>query len=332
MTDKIHIARRALGVAVVLIAVAAVWAVMRTPTARAEPVRQFTSSEQCKQCHAQAYEEWSTSWHAQAWSDPEPRALSNDFANTDCIDCHAPRPVFETGIGERVLPRSSRRGEGVDCIACHMLPESHASGGLVAGTRDDPQAACRPAAVRDLGSSAYCAVCHDQHDTTKQWKATDYATRGIGCIECHMKPRAGGNGYEHVMVGGHDIELVKSAVAMRAKRDGDHWVVEVENVGAGHHFPTEERSRAGDVFWRPLDAGAQTWRHAYRFRSPYHSEDLPDTLLPAHATKAIPIEGADSSGPIEVALFYTMRPYWADPAHPDPDHEARLVHRLELRP
>jgi hypothetical protein len=332
MTNTAHIARRALGVAVVLIAVAAVWAVVRTPQAVAEPARQFTSSEQCKQCHAQAYAEWSASWHAQAWSDPEPRALSNDFANTDCIDCHAPRPVFETGIGERVLPRSSRRGEGVDCIACHMLPENHVSGGIVAGTRDDPTAACRPAAVRDLGSSAYCAVCHDQHDTTKQWKATDYAARGIGCIECHMKARPDGAGHDHTMHGGHDIELVKSAVTMKAKRDGDQWVVEVENVGAGHHFPTEERSRAGDVFWRPLDAGAQPWRHAYRFRSPYHSEDLPDTLLPAHATKAIPIEGADSAGAIEVALFYTTRPYWADPAHPDPDNEARLVHRLELRP
>jgi hypothetical protein len=332
MTDTAHIARRALGVAVVLLGAALVWAIVRPATQKAEAPRQFTSSEQCKSCHEQAYAEWSVSWHAAAWNDPEVRALSNDFANTDCIDCHAPRPIFETGIGERVLPRSARRGEGVDCIACHMLPEGHISGGLVAGTRDDPSAECRPVAVRDLGTSAFCAVCHDQHDTTKQWKATDYAAKGIGCIDCHMKPRADGKGRDHTMHGGHDIELVRSAVEMRGKRDGDRWVIEVENVGAGHHFPTEERSRASDVFWRPLGATGEPWRHAYRFRSPYHHENMPDTLLPAHETRAIPLEGPDSNGPVEVALFYTLRPYWADPEHPDPEKEAKLVHRLELRP
>ena len=324
--------RRAFGLLVLSLAAAALWAVARPPAQRTEPARAFTSSEQCKSCHAQEYEEWSGSWHAQAWSDPEPRALSNNFANTDCIDCHAPRPVFETGIGQRVLPRSARRGEGVDCIACHMLPESHPSGGLMAGTRDDPQAACRPVAVRDLGSSAFCAVCHDQHDTTKQWQASDYAERGIGCVDCHMKPRADGSGHEHQMLGGHDIELVRSAVELRGRRDGGRWLVEVENVGAGHHFPTEERSRAGDVFWRPAGAVDEAWRHAYRFRSPYHSEDLPDTLLPAHETRSIPIEGPGSEGAIEVALFYTLVPYWADPERPDPEREARLVQRLELRP
>jgi hypothetical protein len=134
------------------------------------------------------------------------------------------------------------------------------------------------------------------------------------------------------MLGGHDIHLVRSAVEMRGRRDGSHWVVEVENVGAGHHFPTEERSRAADLYWRPLGAGAESWRHAYRFRSPYHFEDLPDTLLPAHQTRQIPLEDAEASGAIEVALFYTLKPYSSDPAHPDPEHEARLVHRLELRP
>jgi hypothetical protein len=334
--DRSSVARRALGFVALAAGGLALWSVLRSPAAHTE-VRAFTSSEQCKQCHADTYAEWSTSWHAQAWSDPEARALSNDFANTDCIDCHASRPVFETGIGERVLPRSARRGEGIDCIACHMLPEDHVSGGLMAGTRDAPNAACRPTALRDLGSSAFCAVCHDQHDTTKQWRATDYAARGIGCVECHMPPREADakNGHAHAMLGGHDIELVKRAVEMRGKRDGERWVIEVENVGAGHHFPTEERSRAGDVFWRPLPSGgvaAQAWRHAYRFRSPYHSEDLPDTLLPAHETRSIPIEGPDSSGAIEVALFYTLKPFWADAGHPDPEHEARLVHRLELRP
>lgn len=324
--------RRAVGFAALAAGIFAVWAVLRAPLPAGE-AQAFTSSEQCKACHATEYAEWSTSWHAQAWSDPEVRALSNDFANADCIDCHAPRPVFETGVGQRVLPRSARRGEGVDCITCHALPAKHVSGGLVAGTRDSPGAACKPAAVRDLGSSAFCATCHDQHDTAKQWRATDYAARGIGCVECHMPAREdGARGRDHTMAGGHDLDLLKRAVDLRARRAGDHWLVEVENVGAGHHFPTEERSRAADLFWRPLGDTSRPWRHAYRFRSPYHSEDLPDTLLAAHECRAILIEGEESSGAIEVALFYTLKPYWTDPDHPDPEREARIVKRLELRP
>ena len=325
--------RRVFGILVVLVALALLVAILRTPPPKAEAANAFTSSEQCKSCHEREYAEWSGSWHALSWSDPEVRALSNDFQNADCIDCHAPQPVFETGVAERVLPRSSRRGEGVDCIACHALPAGHSSGGRVAGTRTVPDAPCSPTALRDLGSSAFCASCHDQHDTTKQWRATDYAAKGIGCIDCHMKKRPEGQrGREHAMIGGHDIELVKSAVDFRGKAANGVWLVEVENVGAGHHFPTEERARAADVFWRPLDGAPHPWKQVYRFRSPYHHEALPDTLLPAHETRSIPIADAPANTPIEVALFYSLKPYWADPEHPDPEREARLVKRLELKP
>ena len=330
MTSTSNIVRMVLGFAVLATGVIALVAVLR-PTSAPASTSVFTSSEQCKECHAQIYAEWSVSWHAQAWSDPEARALSNDFQNTDCIDCHASRPVFETGIGQRVLPRSARRGEGIDCIACHALPDGHVSGGLMAGTRDVPDAACRPVALRDLGAPAFCGGCHDQHKTVEQWKATEYATRGVGCVECHMPARGkdATKGHDHTMHGGHDIELVKRAVELRGKRDGDHWVIEVENVGAGHHFPTDERSRAADVFWRPLGASTP-WYHAYRFRSPYrHEVDLQDTLLPAHATKSITI---DAEGAIEVALYYKTKPYYTDPSHPDPEREATLVHRIELKP
>ena len=84
------------------------------PAGRPAQAASFTSSAECAACHAEVYGEWQASWHSRAWTDPDVLALSNDFANSDCIDCHAPRPVFETGVGQRVLPRSSRRAEGVD--------------------------------------------------------------------------------------------------------------------------------------------------------------------------------------------------------------------------
>lgn len=332
--------RPLLGVLVLGVAAWALVAVFR-PIAPVAAAQAFASSEQCRSCHAQVFDEWAQSWHAQAWTDPEVRALSNDFQNTDCIDCHASRPVFETGVGQRVLPRSARRSEGIDCIACHLLPENGPeakSGGLVAGTRDDLSAACRPVAVRALGSPEYCGVCHDQHKTVEQWRQSAYPAEGTACVDCHMPYRDGDmtQGRDHTMHGGHDIELVRRAVELRGHRDGDRWIVEVTNVGAGHHFPTDERSRAGDVFWRPIAAVSSTpqrWRHLYRFRSPYrHEVDLVDTLLPARATKSLPVDDIEARGPIEVALFYKRRPYWNDPDNPAPEQEAELVHRIVLTP
>ena len=75
-----------------------------SPPAEAE-IRPFTSSQQCRECHPEVYAEWEASWHSRSYVDPLVRApdQSNDYANTDCLDCHAPREVFITGMGERAL-------------------------------------------------------------------------------------------------------------------------------------------------------------------------------------------------------------------------------------
>src|SRR5690349_4956978 len=200
-------AKQVAAVALVASAVGLLALIYQSPPAPAQS-RAFLSSEQCAACHAQVFAEWKESWHSRSWSDPDVLALSNDFANSDCIDCHAPRPVFETGIGQRVLPRTTRRAEGVDCIACHLLPDGGA--GTVAGTLDDASAACKPVSVRDLAQPEFCGVCHDQHKTVQQWKETDYAKRGVGCMDCHMPFRGGdpNRGRDHTLHGAHEIALV----------------------------------------------------------------------------------------------------------------------------
>ena len=288
-------------------------------------------SAQCRACHREVYQEWEESWHARAWLDPEVRRMSNDFANQECVACHAPRPVFETGLEERVLPRTERMEEGVDCIACHAL--SGPDEGRVAGLNEHPDAACRPKPTAELHSTTFCASCHSQHQTITEWLVTRYAAEGTGCIECHMPFRDGdpSRGRDHRMHGGHSLELLRAAVELRAWREGGRVLVEVDNVGAGHSFPTDERSRAADVFWRPVHAEGESWRHLFRFRSPYRDEtDVTETVLPAHATVRIPLEDSEAQGALEVALFYKLTPYWTDPTHPDPEREARLVERVEL--
>lgn len=319
-----------------LVAIGGAWllvSILFAPEPVAE-IRPFDSSRQCAECHQQVFAEWEGSWHAQAWIDPEVRRLSNDFSNADCIDCHAPRPIFETGLANRVLPRATRRVEGVDCIACHLMPD-----GTMAGTVTSTSAACRPVATRELLAPEFCAGCHDQHGTVQQWKASRFAQPGEGfmsCVDCHM-PHRGGDpsaGRDHTMHGGHDLALVRSAVELRGSRDGATWRIEVENVGAGHNYPTDERSRASDLFWRPLgESGPASWRHLFRFRNPYrHEVGLVDTELPAGETQRLGIDDPAAAAGVEVALFFKLSPYWEDPEHPDPEREAELVHRLELLP
>ncbi len=308
----------------------------------ATPTR-FTSSLQCRECHADVFEEWAQSQHADAWTGEAVRALSNEFSNQDCIDCHAPRPVFEVGLGNRVLPRTLNRVEGVDCLACHALPD-----GGMAGSLDNERAACRPRTTRALVSVEHCAGCHNQHQTVDQWRSSRYAEQGVGCVDCHMPHRDGDPNAPrtHFMHGGSSIDNLRRAVALEVELEQGAWVAYVESTGTGHSFPTDERSRAADVFYRRLDGAGEPsgpWRHAHRFRSPYrHEADLETTLLEVHERRRIPLldgplpfigsgsqpEGAPVVGPIEVGLFYMRKPYFSDLAAPDPEADATRIHSV----
>jgi hypothetical protein len=161
-------------------------------------------------------------------------------------------------------------------------------------------------------------------------------------------------GRYHQMAGGHDLELVRSAVALRAARDEAGIAVEVENLMRAHSFPTDERSRAADVFFRPAPADpAQRggWTHLHRIRDPYrHEVDQPSTLLQAtpegpdgpwenntevHPVRPLRIPVEAAAGAIEVALFYKLAPYYRDGETvlvteevTDPLIDAQLVHRV----
>ncbi len=50
--------------------------------------QQFTSSTECQACHANVYQEWQSSAHANSWVNPDVRSQSKEFSNTDCIDKH----------------------------------------------------------------------------------------------------------------------------------------------------------------------------------------------------------------------------------------------------
>lgn len=312
-------------------------------TASAQTPTEWISSAQCAECHQQIYDEWSNSPHANSWNNEDVRAQSDDFSNKVCIDCHAPQPVFESGLGKRVKPRSARRAEGVDCLTCHLLPD-----GGMAATITNLQAACRPTTRRELQRVSLCAGCHNQHKTVEQWKLTPHAEHREGCMECHMPYRDGTpeGGRVHTMGGGHYIEIVRAAVELTGARDETGTASVTLKNTSGHAYPTDERSRASDVWWRtkPADSGegAGVWTHLHRIRDPYrHEKDISSTLLHWGETRTLPIEEAGASERIEVALVYKRTPYYRDPETglamhleevEDPFQDAELVHTIVIEP
>ena len=170
-------------------------------------------------------------------------------------------------------------------------------------------------------------------------------------MECHMPYRDGTpeGGRVHVMPGGHYIEMVRSAVELTGDRGEDGVArVTLENT-SGHAYPTDERSRASDLWWRTLPADQKAepgpWTHLHRIRDPYrHEKDLASTLLHWGETRTLAVEdpsGAAVPGPVEVVLVYKRTPYYRDSdtglaMHlvdvTDPFQDSDLVHRVTIEP
>lgn len=285
-------------------------------TADAAEEHRWQSAEQCRDCHQDVWDEWYGSHHQISYRNPEVRALSDDFRNKECQACHLPQPIAITGFGQRTLPRKTRPDEGVGCIECHLDPD-----GRIMAVRDVPDAPCAPVANPILVSGDHCASCHNQHGTTDQWRASHFAQRGVHCNECHMpeveRHLASGKvrtGRRHVYEGAHDVEALRRAGEFTVEVEGGELVLALENTGAGHNFPTEERHRAVDMMYRFVTPGAEPgpWQLAWRFRQPYRDEPGENTQLPAGERKEARVTIPDGVAAVEARLWYRLKPYIGD--------------------
>ncbi|MEO6596408.1 MAG: multiheme c-type cytochrome [Planctomycetota bacterium] len=300
----------------------------------------WESSAQCKACHEGVYAEWLGSHHQIAFTNPEVKALSDDFRKEECMDCHLPRPLAVTGFGKRTLPRRTHFDEGVSCISCHLGPD----GGIVA-RNDRPEVPCKPKRSEAFFAVEACASCHNQHFTTDQWRASHYAALGTDCSSCHMPEvqrvradKSARMGRGHVFTGCHDKEYLRTAGKFLVVRDGIELVLSLQNTNTGHNFPTEERHRAVDMLYRFVTAsGAGEWQRAYRFRMPYRDEAEPinpgnasgeNTQLPAGATKVVRVPMLADAIAVEARLWYRLTPYCGDD---DPRSTLLEERRVELR-
>jgi hypothetical protein len=311
----------------------------------------MTTAESCRECHPEVFEEWRASQHAIAFTNPLVRRedMADGFRKKDCIPCHAPRPVFEHGLGKaaRVLARDVNRVDGVDCLSCHRVADG------VAAARHGLSAPCAPVHRAELVSTDLCAPCHNQHMTVDEWERSPAAVRGDNCNHCHMPPveRPARDGLparigrSHRTLGGNDPALLKAAATLGWRIDdgdgGRRLVVTITNTGCAHNLPTDARHRAVDLVVTLQDAagaprgaavdlgpGERGGTARLRFRNPYRDESgKSDTQIPAGEAReiALLLEGdlRDAAG-AEILLLYKRTPFLTDP-------EAVVVQREAIR-
>jgi len=288
-------------------------------TGTAAPGAPLTRSTQCASCHPAVYAEWLGSHHEIAWKNPLVAQISDQFQNKICLDCHAPRPVLESGLGIRVLARSADREDGVNCLSCHDM-----GGGRLAGSTPEVTGPCNPVFDERLATVEHCAVCHNQHGTVDEWAQTDFAKQvpPVGCIDCHMaeveRRRADGTivgGRNHTMHAAHDLEVIRRAPRVDVEVGESVVRIAVTNVGAAHNFPTDERARAVDLVVQVLDPQGNLVGEEKRdrYRNPYRDEvGLKNTQIAWNETRSYEFPLGTDRGTVHVRLLYKHTPFVPD--------------------
>ena len=295
--------------------------------------QEVMKSSYCASCHADIYAEHEQNTHGRAFTDEEVRLGTGRFSQADCIICHTPRPIFESGIGMNPIRRYHDLEEGNTCMTCHWKPE-YDYGGFQGG------ADCKTAFDPRVGQVEACASCHRNHGTPYQWELAKNGNQaGHQCVDCHMplverpvavgeKPRAV---HSHVFPGARSVSQVARAYSYDTKIEGNELVVSITNKGAGHNFPTELKQRALESLVIVRDAkGQEIARSRMVFRDPYkrpYGLTLPvNTQIPSGETRMhrVPIGAAEGSVSCELHYKYYFP---IEDNHPE---LARLLEKREL--
>jgi predicted CXXCH cytochrome family protein len=134
--------------------------VYASPPAQADDSQseEYTDTE-CRECHLDVADNWSTSPHAHAYDDPVFQQQWIGLGSPDtCLACHTTNYISSSGTYD---------AEGVSCKSCHGT-----------ATKNHP-----PEIVATRADTDYCGSCHTT--TLSEWRKTGHATADVGCMDCH---------------------------------------------------------------------------------------------------------------------------------------------------
>jgi thiol-disulfide isomerase/thioredoxin len=224
----------------------------------------------CGKCHIQQYKDWKTSLHSQAMG---PGILGQlvEMVDNDpgtariCWSCHTPlaeqQDVIQNNSNDWTKNKAfdiNLQKRGLVCAACHVRNQQR----FGPPRKNSPQVSGKINATNlphngftantAFSKSAFCKSCHQFapndyalngkliENTYNEWKASDYAAKGIQCQDCHMPDR------RHLWRGIHDPEMVKKGVTIsvinvkKPLKVGEELkaTIKIANTGTGHYFPT----------------------------------------------------------------------------------------------
>jgi hypothetical protein len=274
----------------------------------------------CRGCHQAVWDEWSGSLHAVSWTSPDVQAAFQHFGHDrKCESCHAPVPVFVSGLEKPVEFRADRREEGVGCLSCHLLPD-----GSVAARSANLDAPCRPVATPELSASLQCGGCHTA--IYEDWQQSNYAAQAKTCQTCHMpgqESRAGG--FNHSCAGGLHADVLRSAATLDCEVQGQELVVTVRNTGTGHNFPGERHNRVLLVDLVETNAEDEIvlgQQQVIKHITPFRGESSAEQIR-AGESSVLRFEIVERASLANVRLIYKRFPWLKD-------EDSVIVHQQEV--
>lgn len=188
------------------------------PPPPVDPIQQFREAfaqpQLCATCHPNHVQEWQSSMHAYAFTDPVffslhdiGQAGSNNGLGQFCVKCHSPMAPFlqETPPGFDPNAVSALSKNAIHCDVCHTMASFERGKGITAfhldrvrrGPIADPlentfhESQLNP----DIFKSDFCSPCHNVlspdetlflESTSTEWEQSPYIAMGLECQGCHM--------------------------------------------------------------------------------------------------------------------------------------------------
>lgn len=272
----------------------------------------FNDHKSCKPCHSDIYSEWETTRHNLSWTSEDFKRQCKDYTKQECLNCHAPQPLLETGMNKEPVLRGDDRKSGINCLTCH---KNHNS---VAAVYKDSKGECNPVFTSELKDHKQCSVCH--LNTSEEWKKSSYSKPGknaANCVECHMKavkrPAAKGGKvrevHQHITYGGYDKKALEYAVLhLDAKVENGKVMVTLKNDNVGHNLPSGTAGRTLALITAVKDADDEVVWMKKEYFTKYDGKDRPDKSIPPDKVVSFTYDAKTDGGEVVVRALYKKTP------------------------
>ncbi|MEI1278916.1 multiheme c-type cytochrome [Leptospira venezuelensis] len=212
-------------------------------------------SSDCGTCHKAIFENWKTSRHSQAFTNPLYKQSHEKEPMSWCLNCHA--PFLQANSDPKDPNQRLQSEDGVSCITCHVREGKI----LVSNLPTQTEKVHEYKQTELLASEEFCGNCHQfnfpdkdsiskkkdfvsysktpMQNTLEEWKQSEWYGKK-NCQSCHLLPNTSKS---HTFPGGHSHKKLEGSFTVNIERNSKFtYIVSIFANGIAHSFPT------GDLF------------------------------------------------------------------------------------